>query len=79
VLLTRHRHACIVVGRDGDDELLEDELPPPTPAFLSWDPDPVLDGWEVTGRCSRRSLPTRSVCKPGETGAGADEALGGRS
>jgi hypothetical protein len=47
VLLTRHRQACLVVGREGDDELLKDQLPPPTPAYLGWDPDPVLDGWEV--------------------------------
>jgi hypothetical protein len=47
VLLTRHRQVCVVVGRVGDDELLKDQIPPPTPAFLGWDPDPVLDGWEV--------------------------------
>ncbi len=47
VLLTRHRQACLVVGREGDNELLEDQLPPPTPAYLGWDPDPVLDGWEI--------------------------------
>jgi hypothetical protein len=47
VLLSRHRQACIVVGRTGDAELVEDQVPPPTPAFLDWDPDPVLDGWEV--------------------------------
>ncbi len=47
VLLTRHRQACIVVGRVGDRELLEDQIPPPTAAYLGWDPDPVLDGWEV--------------------------------
>jgi hypothetical protein len=47
VLLTRHRQACIVVGRVGDRDLLADQLPPPTPAYLGWDPDPVLDGWEV--------------------------------
>jgi hypothetical protein len=23
------------------------QVPPPTPAYLGWDPDPVLDGWEV--------------------------------
>jgi hypothetical protein len=44
VLLTRHRHACIVVGR-ASDRLLVDALPPATPAYLGWDPDPVLDGW----------------------------------
>jgi len=47
VLLTRHRQACIVVGRVGDRELLEEQIPPPTAAYLGWDPDPVLDGWEV--------------------------------
>jgi len=46
VLLTRHRHACIVVGRQGDRELVEG-VPPATPAFLGHDPDPVLDGWGV--------------------------------
>jgi hypothetical protein len=46
VLLTRHRQACIVVGRDSDRHLL-DGIPPATPAFLGWDPDPVLDGWGV--------------------------------
>jgi hypothetical protein len=47
VLLTRHRQACIVVGRAGDRELFEDRIPPSTAAYLGWDPDPVLDGWEV--------------------------------
>lgn len=46
VLLTRHRQACIVVGRDSDRELLEG-VPPATPGFLGWDPDPVLDGWDA--------------------------------
>lgn len=46
VLLTRHRHACVVVGRAGDRELL-DQLPPTTPAYLGWDPDPILDGWDA--------------------------------
>jgi hypothetical protein len=49
VLLTRHRQACIVVGREGDGELVQHEIPPPTAAYLGWDPDPVLDGWEVHG------------------------------
>jgi hypothetical protein len=44
VLLTRHRQACIVVGRASDRGLVEG-MPPSTPAFLGWDPDPVLDGW----------------------------------
>jgi hypothetical protein len=47
VLLTRHRQACVVVGREGDRDLLEDQVPPPTAAYLGHDPDPVLDGWEV--------------------------------
>jgi hypothetical protein len=46
VLLTRHRHACIVVGRDSDHALL-DGVPPATPGYLGWDPDPILDGWGV--------------------------------
>ena len=46
VLLTRHRQACIVVGRDTDRALLE-AVPPATPGFLGWDPDPVLDGWDA--------------------------------
>lgn len=46
VLLTRHRQACIVVGRASDRALVEG-LPPPTPAYLGWAPDPVLDGWSV--------------------------------
>jgi len=46
VLLTRHRQACIVVGRAGDECLL-DGHPPATPAYLGWDPDPTLDGWET--------------------------------
>ena len=46
VLLTRHRQACIVVGRDSDRALL-DAVPPATPGYLGWDPDPVLDGWDA--------------------------------
>ena len=33
----------ISVGRAGDPEMLEDQPPPPTPAYLGCDPDP---GWE---------------------------------
>jgi hypothetical protein len=47
VLLTRHRQACVVVGRAGDRDLLDDRPPPPTAAYLGHDADPVLDGWEV--------------------------------
>jgi hypothetical protein len=44
VMLTRHRHACVVVGRVGDSALLAG-VPPATPAYLGWEVDPVLDGW----------------------------------
>lgn len=47
VLLTRHRQACVVVGRAGDRDLIRGQVPPATEAYLGWDPDPVLDGWEV--------------------------------
>ena len=46
VLLSRHRQACVVVGRSTDRGLL-DGVPPATPGFFGWDPDPVLDGWDV--------------------------------
>lgn len=46
VMLTRHRHGCIVVGRAGDREHVRYQ-PPTTPAYLGWDPDPVLDGWDA--------------------------------
>jgi hypothetical protein len=44
VLLSRHRHACILVSRASDRELLQ-SVPPTTRAYLGWDPDPVFDGW----------------------------------
>lgn len=44
--LTRHRHACVVVGREGDRELLRG-FPPTTPAYVDWDSDPLLDGWDI--------------------------------
>ena len=40
------RQACIVVGRDTDRALLEG-IPPATPGYLGWDPDPALDGWDA--------------------------------
>jgi hypothetical protein len=49
VLTTRHRHACIVVGRRGDRELIEG-LPPSTPAWPGIDEDAVLGGWDVHRR-----------------------------
>lgn len=44
VMLTRHRHGCIVVGRAGDPDLV-DQLPPTSEVWLGHDPDPILDGW----------------------------------
>jgi hypothetical protein len=44
VMLTRHRQACIVVGRAGDRALVEG-IPPATPAYVGWDSNLALDGW----------------------------------
>jgi hypothetical protein len=46
VLLTRHRQACLVVGREGDEEMLRGQAPA-TSAYLGRSADPVLDGWET--------------------------------
>jgi hypothetical protein len=48
VMCTRHRHACVVVGRRGDRQLVEG-LPPATAAYpgSGSDGDDVLRGWEV--------------------------------
>lgn len=46
VLLTRHRQACILIGRASDRELL-DAIPPTTPAYLGFNPDPLYQGWET--------------------------------
>jgi hypothetical protein len=46
VLLTRHRHACIVVGRAGDEELVRG-VPPRSPSYLGTTSEPMLDGWGV--------------------------------
>jgi hypothetical protein len=44
VMLTRHRHACIVVGRAGDSDLLE-SVPPAAEAWLGFEGSPEVDGW----------------------------------
>ncbi|MBK8997348.1 MAG: AAA family ATPase [Myxococcales bacterium] len=44
VMLSRHRHACVVVGRAGDRALVEG-IPPATPSYVGWDAKPALDGW----------------------------------
>ena len=44
-MLSRHRHACIVVGRAGADKLLA-EFPDSDPIFLD-EPEKFPDGWEA--------------------------------
>lgn len=48
VMCTRHRHACVIVGRAGDRQLVQG-LPPSTPAWPGADveDDEVLRGWQV--------------------------------
>jgi hypothetical protein len=46
VMCTRHRHACVVIGRAGDRELVEGP-PPATPAWPGAELDHILSGWEV--------------------------------
>lgn len=48
VMCTRHRHACVIVGRREDRELVEG-LSPTTPAYPGAGPDTddVLRGWEI--------------------------------
>jgi hypothetical protein len=58
VMTTRHRHACIVVGRRGDRELIEG-LPPSTPAWPGVDDDAVLGGWDVHRRVFDALEPAR--------------------
>jgi hypothetical protein len=58
--LTRHRHACIVIGREGDRNLL-DGFPPITPVFPEWDSDPLLDGWDTHRQVFEGLEPYRSV------------------
>lgn len=45
VMLSRHRHACVVVGRAGADRLLN-EFPDSDPIFLD-EPEKFPDGWEA--------------------------------
>jgi hypothetical protein len=46
VMMTRHRHACIVVSHASDPEVLT-MTPPPGDVWLGHDPDPSIDGWFV--------------------------------
>ena len=45
-MLTRHRHACVVIGRVADRDLVRG-IPPATPSYVGWEPNPALDGWYV--------------------------------
>jgi hypothetical protein len=45
VMLSRHRHACVVVGRAGAARLLE-EFPDSDPMYLD-EPEKFPDGWEA--------------------------------
>jgi hypothetical protein len=58
VMCTRHRHACVVVGRSGDRELIEG-LAQTTPAWpgAGADDDEVLRGWEVHRRVFAALMP----------------------
>lgn len=58
VMLTRHRQACIVVGRAGDRELVRG-IPPATPSYVGWDVNPALDGWYVHEAVFRALEPWR--------------------
>lgn len=49
VLTTRHRHACVVVGRAGAARLLQDH-PPPAEYDLGISRMGVFDGWEAHAR-----------------------------
>ena len=58
VMLTRHRHACIVVGR-ASDRVLVDTIPPPTPAYLGDECDRLAEGWRTHQRVFAALAPRR--------------------
>ena len=58
VLTTRHRQACIVLGRASDRQLL-DGLPPSGEAYLGRDDEPLLEGWRTHQRFFEALTPHR--------------------
>ena len=58
VLTTRHRQACIVLGRASDRGLL-DGLPPSGEAYLGRDDEPLLEGWKTHQRFFEALAPHR--------------------
>lgn len=64
VMATRHRHACVVVGRESDRGLLEG-LPPAAPAFLGRSDEPLLTGWDTHRAFFAALEPVRVGLQPG--------------
>ncbi len=67
VMLTRHRHACIVVGRASDRELVQG-IPPASPSYAGYDANPAMDGWYVH-EAVFAALADHRLPLPGGTGA----------
>jgi hypothetical protein len=57
VFLSRHRHACVAVGRAGTREVLERH--PATEPLWVGEPPPAVDGWEATLEVLERLQPYR--------------------
>jgi hypothetical protein len=50
---------CMSCDRAGDHALLENRLPPPKAAYLGWEPDSVLDGWEARRQLFQELAPLK--------------------